>query len=130
MGKHRSRLRIVADILLVVRDGAKKTQIMRRANLNYKLLGRYLTDVIEAGLIRFGDANSYTLTPRGWQFLNGYQEYSRRYRQLEEQINDVSHQRVVLEKMCSNLDKVDDDLKKNVLSGKQSDKHNFVRNLK
>jgi len=91
VGKHRSRLQIVADIHFVVKDGAKKTQIMRRVNLSYKLLGRYLTDVMEAGLVRFGDANSYTLTPRGRDFLNGYQEYSRRYRQLKEQFNDIRH---------------------------------------
>ena len=54
MGKHRSRLQIVADILFVVRDGAKKTQIMRRTNLSYKLLGRYPTDVIEAGWLDSG----------------------------------------------------------------------------
>jgi len=71
VGKHRSRLQIVADILFVVEDGAKKTQIMRRANLNYKLLGRYSTDVIEAGLISFGDANSYTLTPKRTRLPEG-----------------------------------------------------------
>jgi len=118
VGKHRNRLQIVADILFVVKDCAKKTQIMRRANLSYKLLGRYLTDIIEAGLVRFGDAGSYTLTPRGRDFLNGYKEYSRRHRQLEEQINDMSHQRIVLEKICFNLDKIGDDLKKYVLSSK------------
>jgi len=118
VGKHRSRLQIIADILFVVKDGAKKTQIMHRAKLSYKLLGRYLTDVIEAGLVRFGDAGSYTLTARGGDFLNGYKEYSRRYRQFEEQFNDISHQRIILERMCFNLDKIGDYLKKNALSGK------------
>jgi len=111
VGKHRSRLQIVADILFVARDGAKKTQIMRRANLSYRLLGRYLPDVIEAGLVRFGDAGSYTLTPRGGEFLNGYKEYSRRHRQLEEQLNGISHQRILLEKMCFNMNTVDNNLK-------------------
>ena len=123
LGKHRSRLQIVADILFVVKDGAKKNQIMRRANLSYRLLCRYLTDVIEAGLVRSGDSGSYTLTLRGREFLNAYEEYSRRSRQLEEQFDDISHQRIV-------LDKVGGDLKKNVLSGKQSHKHDSVRNLK
>jgi len=62
MGKHRSKLQIVADILFAVRNNAKKTQIMRQANLSYKLLGQYLSFVIEAGFVRFKDANSYTLT--------------------------------------------------------------------
>jgi len=129
VGKHRSRLQVIADILFVIRDTAKKTQIMRRTNLSYKLLGRYLTDVIEAGLVRLEDARSYTLTPRGQSFLNVYKEYSNRYRQLEEQINDLNHQRIFLEKMCLNLDKVGDDLKKYVVSRRYSNKQNFVRNL-
>ena len=53
MGKHRSRLKILAKILSVVNDneGAKKTQIMYQAYLSYKLLTQYLNDVIDAGLV-------------------------------------------------------------------------------
>ena len=118
MGKHRSKLQIVADILFAVRNNAKKTQIMRQANLSYKLLGQYLSFVIEAGFVRFKDANSYTLTPRGHEFLKGYEEYSRRYTQLEEQFDDINNQRIALEKMCLNMNKVGDYFKKYVLGNK------------
>jgi len=111
MGKHRSRLQIVADILFVVKDGASKTKIMRRANLSYRLLRRYLTDVMEAELVRHGDAGSYTLTLRGRGFLNGYEEYLKRSRQLKEQFDDISNRRIILEKMCFNTNKLGDDLR-------------------
>jgi len=40
MGKYRDRLQIIADILSVVRDGAKKTHVMYQANLSFTLLKR------------------------------------------------------------------------------------------
>jgi len=46
MGKYRDRLQIIADMLSVVRGGAKKTHIMYQANLSYTLLGRYLSEVL------------------------------------------------------------------------------------
>jgi len=122
VGKHRSRLQIVADILLVVKDGARKTKIMRRANLSHRLLHRYLAHITEAELVRPREAGSYTLTLRGRKFLNWYEEYLNRSRQLEEQFDEISSQRTVLEKMCFNLGKIED-LKKNVLSGKYFDMH-------
>ena len=51
MGQYRKRLEIIADILSVVRGGAKKTRIMYQANLSYRLLALYLEFVKEAGLV-------------------------------------------------------------------------------
>ena len=64
LGKHRSRIRILAKILSVVNEnnGAKKTHIMYNAYLSYELLTRYLTDLINANLIIYGDDNNYMLT--------------------------------------------------------------------
>jgi len=121
VGKHRSRLQIVADILLVVKDGAKKTKIMRRANLSHRLLRRYLAHIMEAELVRPRDAGYYTLTLRGREFLNWCEEYLKRSRHLEEQFDEISSQRILLEKVCFNLGKVDD-LRRNVLSSKHFDK--------
>lgn len=41
MGKYRSRVEIVADILEVASDGALKTHIMYKCNLSYKLLEQF-----------------------------------------------------------------------------------------
>ena len=105
MVKYRNKLHIIADMLSIASKGAKKTEIMYRANLSYKLLCRYLAEVVDAGLISFeGSAGCYRLTRKGRVFLKQFGEYSKRHKQVEEQINDVNNQRIVLKKMISNLD--------------------------
>lgn len=102
MVKYRNKLHIIADILSIARKGAKKTEIMYRANLSYKLLCRYLAEVVDAGLVSFkGSAGCYRLTRKGRVFLKQFGEYSKRHKQVEEQINDVNNQRMVLKKMLS-----------------------------
>lgn len=103
MGKYRSRLEIVADILCVVNgnNGARKTRIMYQANLSYKLLTRYLKDIVEAGLVRFGSRNYYALTRKGREFLRRFGEYCDGREKVEEQLDHVEGQRVTLEKMLS-----------------------------
>lgn len=103
MGNYRSRLDIIADILYVVKRGsAKKTQIMYGANLSYKVLTRYLAEVVKAALIHFDSGKRcYVLTDKGVDFLERYREYSRRNRHVEQQLNDVKTKRKVLEELCS-----------------------------
>jgi predicted transcriptional regulator len=102
MGKHRSRLKILASILSVLsdNDGARKTQIMYQAYLSYKLLVRYLNDVMEAGLVVCREKNCYKLTPKGEQFLARFGEYSRSREGISEQVNDIEGQKLKLEEMC------------------------------
>ena len=103
MGKHRSKLRIIADILFVASKSAKKTWIMYQANLSYSLLVRYLAEVLDAGLVRFeGRAGRYRLTRKGQEFLKRYDEYEKSRRRLEGPSNDVARERAVLEGMCFN----------------------------
>jgi predicted transcriptional regulator len=104
MGRHRSRLKILASILSVVsdNDGAKKTQIMYKAYLSYKLLVRYLNDVMDSGLVVCGEKNCYKLTPKGEQFLAKFNEYSRSREDINEQVNHVEDQKLMLEEMCPN----------------------------
>lgn len=103
MGSYRSRLDIIADILHVVDRRAKKTQIMYQANLSYTLLTRYLNEVRKAYLISFErKERCFTLTPKGKEFLERYQEYSRRHKHVEKQLNDIHSKRKVLEELCSN----------------------------
>jgi len=108
MGKHRSRLKILANILSVVsgNDGAKKTQIMYQAYLSYKLLVQYLNDTVEAGLVVCGDKNCYKLTPKGKEFLDKFGDYSKSKEVVNEQMYHVENQRSMLEEMCLNTDVV------------------------
>jgi predicted transcriptional regulator len=101
LGNYRGRLDIIADILNVASRDAKKTQIMYQANLSYKVLQRYLSDVARAQLIRFEDArHCYSLTDKGREFLAVYEKYSRTHRHVEKKLGDVATKRKVLEDLC------------------------------
>jgi predicted transcriptional regulator len=106
MGKHRSRLKILANILDVINSnkGAKKTQIMYQAYLSYKLLVQYLQDVTEAGLVICGKENCYKLTPKGEHFLAKFGEYDKSRESVNEKLNHVEDQRLMLEGMCPNTE--------------------------
>jgi predicted transcriptional regulator len=111
MGKHRSRLKILANILSVVNssNGAKKTQIMYQAYLSYKLLVQYLNDITDAGLVKCTDGNCYVLTQKGKNFLAKFGEYSKSRETVEKQLDSINHQKSTLEEMASNTD-ADDEL--------------------
>ncbi|MFX0094080.1 MAG: winged helix-turn-helix domain-containing protein, partial [Candidatus Hodarchaeota archaeon] len=87
MGKHRSRLKILEDILSVINDGegVRKTQVMYKAYLSYDLLNRYLKDILEAGLVTCDEVNCYWLTEKGEKFLARFGEYSRFRESIDEQ---------------------------------------------
>ena len=71
----RSDLDICADILVAARSGAKKTHIVYRANLNFKLVRKYLRRLIENGLLRPSpEKNVYTTTDEGMDFLEQYRK--------------------------------------------------------
>ena len=103
MGKHRSRLEILANILDVVNgnDGsAKRTQIMYQAYLSYSLLVQYLNDASAAGLVACDDGSCYRLTSKGEYFLAKFVEYDKSCEEIEEMLGFADSQRVLLEKMC------------------------------
>ena len=94
MGNYRGRLDIIADILQVVSQNAKKTQIMYRANLSYKVLQRYLRDITAASLICFETAEQcYMLTQKGQDFLEAYKNYSKINKNIEKHINYVDNKK-------------------------------------
>jgi Predicted transcriptional regulator len=98
---YRDRLDIIADILVVVSREAKKTQIMYQANLSYKVLQRYLTEIVDAALVTFQDANQlYLLTGKGHEYLDAYKEYSRCSRSMEKRLNEFTTKRKILENLC------------------------------
>ena len=107
MTKYRSKLEIVADVLGVVSGGARKTQIMYQANLSYKLLVHYLKDVIDMGLVKMKDGNTYELTKKGADFLREFKSYYERRVEIEEQLNGVQNEKMKLENRFLNAKKVD-----------------------
>ncbi len=101
MVNYRDRLDIIADILNVASHEAKKTQIMYQANLSYKVLQRYLTEITGASLMEFIVKDQhYTLTYKGQQYLDAYKEYARCNRNMQKRLHDFSIKRKVLERLC------------------------------
>jgi predicted transcriptional regulator len=103
LGNYRGRLDIIADILQVVSQNAKKTQIMYQANLSYKVLQRYLRDITAASLISFETAEQcYVLTRKGQEFLEAYKDYAKTNKSIEKRLNDFDNKKKSLEELCSN----------------------------
>jgi predicted transcriptional regulator len=102
LGKHRSRLQILERVLSVISDneGARKTQIMYQAYLSYRLLTRYLNDVLKAGLVACDDEKCFRLTSKGESFLERFDKYYRSREVVEETLDNVEDQKVMLEQMC------------------------------
>ncbi len=99
---HRTRLDIIADILNIAREGARKTRIMYQANLSYKLLKRYLAEVMGASLVLFNEKERrYLLTPKGNEFLRVYKEYSKRNKHVEKQLGDLQGKAEKLKQLCT-----------------------------
>ena len=76
--KRRGKLEIIIDILSVAMKDAKKTEIVYKANLNFKRVGKYLPYLEEKGLIE-NMGSEYKTTEKGKQFL-------RDYRKMKEQL--------------------------------------------
>ena len=101
MVNYRDRLDIIADILNVASREAKKTQIMYQANLSYKVLQRYLGEIVSSSLIHFEDNKQcYMLTGKGHEYLDAYKEYARYSKTMEKRLNDFSTKRKILENLC------------------------------
>jgi predicted transcriptional regulator len=74
MNEHRSEIQIIYDILLFCRNGALKTHIVYKCNLNFKIIAKYLEKLIEKGLLSLmGDNKYYTESPKGFQFIVSFE---------------------------------------------------------
>jgi len=69
----RNELEIIADILEAAEVGLRKTRLVYRTNLNFKVLKRYLRKLLEYGFIRI-EGRFYTTTSKGAQFLENYRQ--------------------------------------------------------
>ena len=106
MTKYRDRLDIIADVLKVVSDGARKTRIMYMANLSYTLLTRYLTDVIDLGLVRKDEKKIYKLTDKGSNFLRKFKSYRKRQVKIEKKLSEIKDEEALLiNRFLTNEDK-------------------------
>jgi predicted transcriptional regulator len=73
--KNRSSIDIVRDMLFSALEEVKKTRIMYQANLNFTQLERYLSLLLECGLVACNDNALYTTTKKGQEFLKTYTNY-------------------------------------------------------
>lgn len=76
---HRSRIDIIANVLNVAVEGAKKTHIMYRCNLSFRQLQVYLELLLDRGLLRKvsgsgnrEEARLFETTKKGRAFLDAY----------------------------------------------------------
>lgn len=99
LGKNRDRLNITACILVVANFGASKTHIMKKANLSFKLLEKYLHSVVSSGLLRL-EGSKYVLTENGRMFLKRYADYHMRYMAAERDLENLSFEREKLCRLC------------------------------
>ena len=74
-GKRRSEMEISADILKIAMDGAKKSHIVYRANLNFEVVKRYLKHLSDADLIEFPSLHErlFKTTPKGKEYIHQYE---------------------------------------------------------
>ena len=67
----RNSFDISADILRISQSGAKKTHLVYKANLNFKIVKKYLNSLIINGLLEY-NGNWYHITDKGSKFLEKY----------------------------------------------------------
>jgi predicted transcriptional regulator len=70
----RNDLDICADILKVAKNGAKKTQMVYKANLNFNIVKRYIKRLTDSGLLESVNGLFFA-TDKGSQFLARYREF-------------------------------------------------------
>lgn len=64
----RCRLEIDADILSIAQGGARKTAIVYKANLNFKIVKGYLARLLQTERLR-QEGKFYHTTPQGLDFI-------------------------------------------------------------
>ncbi len=71
----RDRLEIIRSILIICKNGAKKTEIVYKSNLNFKNAGVYL-QWLEGQELITKEENIYKTTPKGIKLLSDLQSVS------------------------------------------------------
>jgi predicted transcriptional regulator len=73
--ERRGKLEIMADILRVTSSGARKTEIVYKANLNFTRVETYIPYLEERDLLEISGP-LYRTTPKGKEFLQTYHQMS------------------------------------------------------
>ena len=71
----RDKLEIARNILLICKDGAKKTEIVYKANLNFKNAEGYLKLLIDREMI-LKEGRFFKITSKGSELLSNLQSAS------------------------------------------------------
>ena len=81
MSKKRSRLEIIKDILVVIkeRDGKiKPTHILYKSNLSHQMMEEYLGELIEKEFIKVHkkvrNSKTYSITDKGLKYIAKHRE--------------------------------------------------------
>lgn len=78
MERKRTRLEIIRDILLVIKQKSgkiKPTHILYKSNLSHSMMEQYLSELIKNGMIHeltLKKGKSYAITQQGENYLNQY----------------------------------------------------------
>lgn len=73
--RRRSRVEVIVEILSEALNGANKTRLMYRCNLNFGRFNRYLKELLDTGLLERVDSNPesglvlYRTTEKGRELL-------------------------------------------------------------
>jgi predicted transcriptional regulator len=97
--RYRRRFDILADVISVAGQGARRTKIMYFANLSHLLLKRYLEDALRVGFLR-AVGEEFSVTSKGEEFLLRYQGFSARYSRVEQNVEALRCEAEELERMC------------------------------
>lgn len=75
VNSRRCSVEVIADILHIARNGARKTRIVYGANINFKLLNNYLKRLERSGLITTDprDGAIIKTTEKGREYLRQYE---------------------------------------------------------
>lgn len=83
MGKKRTRLEVIRDILEVIRaknGKIKPTHIMYKSNLSHQMMEEYLAELMGKGFVLqvplAGGSKTYSVTEKGMTYLNRYKMIS------------------------------------------------------
>jgi predicted transcriptional regulator len=72
--KKRSCMEISIDILRVALEGAKKSHIVYKANLNFKIVNGFLNTLLNSGLLYGPNPDRiYQTTPKGINFIEHFE---------------------------------------------------------
>ncbi len=71
----RTSLDVYVDILEAAEKGAKKTRLVYRANLNFEIIKKYISSLLESGLLIVNEENGmYYTTEKGFKFASKYKD--------------------------------------------------------